>query len=151
MPRAGHWLLRLILVLGAGLAAPCASQQPAACVKSDFETVVDEAAGALRGLNQQNTPAFQGKLRALKEKRGWSQEQFMAEAAPFVRDEAIAGFDQKSEQLLTRITSGGQDAGAGPPDCARLADLRAQMRALVETQKAKWGYMFDKIEKELRK
>ena len=75
----------------------------------------------------------------------------MTEAAPLVRDEAIAGFDRKSEELLARITSGGQDAGAGPPDCARLGELRAQMRTLVDTQKAKWGYMFDKIDKELRK
>jgi len=122
------------------------------CSKADFEAVVDEAAGALRTLNQQNTPSFQGKLRQLKDKRGWSHDQFMIEAAPLVRDDTIIGFDQKSEELLTRITSGGQSgAGGRAPDCALLSDLRREMTTLVETQKAKWAYMFDRIEQELKK
>ena len=113
--------------------------------------MVDEAAGALRDLNQQNTPPFQGKLRQLKDKRGWSHDQFLKEAAPLVRDDTIAGFDQKSEEFLARITSGGQTGAGEAPDCALLAELRATMKVLVETQQAKWAYMFDKIDKELRK
>lgn len=137
------WLAWCVLSMG-----PAAAQS---CAKADFEAVVDEAAGALRGLNQQNTPTFQGKLRQLKDKRGWSHDEFMAHAAPFVRDETIAGFDGRSEELLSRITSGGQTGASGTPDCALLKDLRAQMDALVETQKSKWGYMFNKLEQELRK
>lgn len=150
MPRVGHWLWGAVFACGVAIAAPAVAQQPASCTKSDFEAVVDEAAAALRSLNHQNTPSFQGKLRQLKDKRGWSQEQFMTEAAPLVRDETIAGFDSKSEDLLARITSGGQESG-GPPNCALLADLRGQMKSLIETQKAKWTYMFDKLEQELRK
>jgi hypothetical protein len=131
---------------GAGLA------QAPQCSKTDFEAVVDEAAGALRDLARQNTPQFQSKLRQLKGKRGWSDDQFLKEAEPLVRDDKIAGFDQKSEEFLLRITSGGQaGSSGGAPDCALLAELRAAMRSLVETQKAKWAYMFEKIEGELRK
>lgn len=149
MLRAGVWLAGAALLVASQMPGRA---QPAACAKADFEAVVDEAAGTLSALNQQNRPTFQGKLRQLKEKRAWSQEQFMVEAAPLVRDETIAGFDKKSEELLARITSGGQDGTAGgAPNCALLADLRAQMKALVETQKAKWAYMFDRIEQELRK
>ena len=69
-----------------------------------------------------------------------------------MRDEKIAGFDQKSEDLLARITGAGQAGASGDaPDCTLLVGLRASMAALVETQKAKWAYMFDKIEGELRK
>ena len=65
------------------------------CAKADFEAVVDDAAGALRDLNLQNKPAFQEKLRQLKDKRGWSHDAFLKEAAPFVRDDKIAVYDQE--------------------------------------------------------
>lgn len=147
--RAGLGAAAALAVLASGFAV---SAQAPACSKGDFEAVVDEAAGALRTLNQQNTPQFQAKLRQLKDKRGWSHEQFMKEASPYVRDEAIAGFDQKSEEFLARITSGGQSqSSAAAPDCALLVELRAAMKALVDTQKSKWAYMFDKIDKELSK
>ena len=122
------------------------------CSKADFEAVVDEAAAALRGLNHQNTPQFQAKLRQLKDKRAWSHEQFLVEAAPFVRDDAIAGFDQKSEDFLARITQGGQSqATAGALNCKLLLELRGSLASLLETQKAKWTYMMDKINAELAK
>jgi hypothetical protein len=134
--------------IGAG---PAQAQTPT-CSKADFEVVVDEAAASLRDLTRQNTPQFQAKLRQLRDKRGWSHEQFLKEAAPFVRDERIAAFDQKAEEFLARITSGGQAQAAAPaPDCKLLVELRTAMASLVETQKAKWTYMFDKIDQELRK
>ena len=143
-------------VMAWGLAALVAAtavlaQAPPACSKAEFEAVVDEAAGALRALNQQNTPVFQAKLRQLKDKRGWSHDQFMSQAAPLVRDETIAALDQKSEDFLQRITSGGQVAGGKAPDCTLLAELRGTLKMLVETQKTKWAYMFEKIDQELRK
>jgi hypothetical protein len=109
--------------------------------------VVDEAAAALRDLNMKNKPDFQEKLRQLKDKRGWSHDQFLKEATPFVRDAKIAVFDQDSERLLSDISAQGQEgAEAKTPDCALLADLRARMRVLVDTQTAKWAYMFQKLD-----
>lgn len=144
-----------------GLAVPllamlvCATQDASAqtpCTKADFEAVVNEAGAALRDLNQQNTPRFQAKLRTLKDKRGWGNDQFLKEAEPFVRDREILAYDQKSEQLLIRITGGGQQGlSAATPDCAVLGELRSAMQLLVETQKAKWAHMFAKLEKELAK
>ncbi|MFA6139972.1 MAG: hypothetical protein WC684_04545 [Hyphomicrobium sp.] len=117
------------------------------CAKADFEAVVDDAAGALRDLNMQNKPAFQEKLRMLKDKRGWSHDAFLKEAAPFVRDDKIAVYDQDSERLLTDISTLGQEgADAATPDCALLADLKARMQTLVDTQTAKWTYMFSKLD-----
>ncbi len=127
------------------------AQAPAApagdvCQRAEFEAVVDDAAAALRDLNLKNKPDFQEKLRQLKDKRGWSHDQFMTEAAPFVRDDKIAVFDQQSDQLLNDISSLGQEgAEAKTPDCALLHELRARMKVLVDTQAAKWTYMFEKL------
>ncbi len=118
----------------------------------DFEAVVDQAAGVLRDLNAKNKPAFQEKLRTLKDKRGWSHEEFMKQGAPFVRDDKIAVFDQSTEELVLAISSMGQEgAAAKNPDCALLLELRARMTLLVDTQTSKWAYMFEKIETELWK
>jgi hypothetical protein len=136
-------LLVLLFADGAPAQAP-------ACAKGDFEVVVNEAGSVLRDLNRQNTPLFQAKLRQLKDKRSWSNDQFLKEAEPFVRDEQIVGYDQKSEELLGRITGGSlTGTSEAAPDCSVLAELRAAMIQLVDTQKAKWTYMFSKIEKEL--
>lgn len=122
----------------------------AACSKTDFEAVVEDAAGALRDLNQKNKPTFQEKLRTLKDKRGWTHDQFMKEGAPFVRDDKIAVYDQSTDELLSAISSLGQEgASAKSPDCALLLELRARMKLLVDTQTAKWVYMFEKIGGEL--
>jgi hypothetical protein len=140
----------LLTLAAAGVASVHA--QTSQCSKGDFEAVVDEAASALGALARENTPQFQAKLRQLKAKRGWSDDQFLKEAEPLVRDEKIAGFDQQSEEFLARITSGGQAGATGPaPDCKLLAELRTIMGSLVATQKAKWTYMFERIEAELRR
>ena len=129
-----------------------AAAQDAACAKAEFEAAVDEAAAALRDLNNKNRPEFQEKLRTLKDKRGWSNDQFLKEAAPYVKDEQIEVFDNKSNELLAKISSMGQEgSGAKTPDCAMLSELRAQMNVLVETQTAKWTYMFGKLSAELAK
>ena len=108
--RAGVVLMGLLLAPAS--IASHAHAQAASCSKGDFESVVDQAAASLRDLTRQNTPQFQAKLRQLKDKRSWSNDQFMKEAEPFVRDDAIAGFDQKSEEFLSQIMSGGQSQSA---------------------------------------
>lgn len=129
------------------------AQEPApACQKAEFEAVVDQAAAALGELNAKNKPAFQEKLRQLKDKRGWSHDQFLEAAAPYVRDDQIAIYDKQSEDLLNTISSMGQEGSASPtPDCALLGELRAHMKVLVETQTAKWTYMAAKLDGELAK
>ncbi len=125
---------------------------PATCEKADFEAVVDEAGASLRVLNARNKPLFQDKLRALKDKRGWSTDQFLEEAAPFVKDEKIEVWDNASSDLLMKIASLGQEGSeAKTPDCALLGELRGYLKTLVEKQNEKWAYMFQKIDAELAK
>lgn len=131
-------------------ATPTLAQSPQACTKADFEAVVDEAAAKLRDLNQKMKPSFQEHLKALKDKRGWSHDQFMKEAAPFVKDAAIADFEARSSALLDQISTLGQDgAAAATPDCALLVELNARMKLLVDIQTQKWTYMFGKLDTEL--
>jgi hypothetical protein len=121
-----------------------------ACTKTEFEDVVDGAAAALRDLNNKNRPEFQDRLRQLKEKRGWTNDQFLKEAAPYVKDDRIDVYDQTSNELLAKITEMGQGgADAKTPDCALLAQLQGHMQELVGTQIRKWTYMFAKLDKEL--
>jgi hypothetical protein len=123
-----------------------------ACERADFEGVVGTASATLRDMTAENTPIFQEKLRQLKDKRAWSYEQFVKEAAPLVADEQIAAFDAKSVDYLSRINAmGGEATGDAKPDCRLLDTLRANMAALVETQKQKWAYMFGKLDAEMAK
>jgi len=120
------------------------------CSRADFEAVVGEAAQALRKLNQENKPAFQAKLRQLKVKRGWSHDQFLAEAAPIVQDQKIATYDEQSAAFLARIEQlGAEGTTAASPDCGRLTEVRQSMTDLVAVQKAKWAYMFERVSAEL--
>jgi hypothetical protein len=145
-----------VALLAPGGAGSAVSQTPPSagqCVKADFVAVVNAAGAALRDLSQQNTPVFQGKLRELKDKRNWSNDEFLKQAEPLVRDDTIAGYDKKSEELVARIAGGGSQGGtaAGAPDCALLASLQGDLKLLVETQKAKWTHVLAKVDRELGK
>jgi hypothetical protein len=143
-----------VALLVPGIAGSAFSQTaPSAgrCGKADFEAVVNAAGAALRDLAQQNTPVFQGKLRQLKDKRNWSNDEFLKQAEPLVRDDTTAGYDKKSEELVARITGGGSqgETAAAAPDCAVLVSLQGDLKLLVETQKAKWTHVLAKIDREL--
>lgn len=151
-------LLALALCLPAvlGFGDPAIAQdtapQTSVCSKAEFESVVDEAAAALRDLNAKNRPTFQEKLRKLKEKRGWDNDKFLVEAAPIVKDERIEDYEGKTNGLLAKISSMGEEGSAAKvPDCAMLTELHAHMKALIDTQVEKWAYMFERLEAELAK
>jgi len=156
--RAG--LVLAAMAVGLAIAAPvlpaaaqeAPASEPATCTRVEFESAVDSAAEALRDLNNRNRPAFQGKLRQLKEKRGWNDSQFLKEAEPFVKDEEIGVFDARTNELLVSISTLGQEGANAPePNCAMLGELRAKMQVLIETQTAKWAHMFEKLNGELAK
>lgn len=157
--RGGRWRLAALVALAPAvclgvMALPASghAQTPANCARADFEAVVDDAGEALRQLTQKNSPQFQAKLRALKEKRGWSNEQFLTEGARFVRDDKIAALEDKSSGLLAKINDAGGEAGnATAVDCKRLDGLKSDLAALVAIQQQKWAYMFTNIDAELAK
>lgn len=147
----GKWAALVLLALAAAV-VPAAPAEAQACAKADFEAVVGTASSTLRDMTARNTPTFQEKLRALKDKRQWTYEQFVTEAAPLVADDRIAEFDARSIDFLTKINALGSEGAAGAkPDCGLLEKLRADMAALVDTQTQKWTYMFGKLEAEMAK
>lgn len=143
-------VLATVIVIGGGSLQAVAGE--GTCKKEDFESAVETAAASLRDLNSKNRPEFQVKLRELKDKRKWNHDQFVANAAPFVRDDKTEVYDKTTNDLLSAISSMGEQ-GSGPeaPDCAVLLELRARMKVLVDTQAAKWSYMFEKLNVELAK
>lgn len=121
-----------------------------ACGKPEFEAVVESAAASLRDLNARNTPGFQDKLRLLRERQKWSADEFMAKASTYVQDDRITAYDQRAGDLLAKVnTMGEAGAAAKSQDCKLLGELRATMKALIDTQIEKWAYMFTKIERGL--
>ena len=142
-----------ILIAGLTIFSPCllADQAAAACKREDFEEIVEQATTAPRTSASQNRPGFQEQLRLLREKRGWSHEEFVTAAAPFVRDDNIITLDQKSARLLADINRLGEGASrvASEPDCSLLAPLRTSLDGMVAAQTEKWRYMFAKIDAEL--
>jgi hypothetical protein len=134
----------------AGFVPNEAAAQGPGCTRMQFEAAVSDAAGALRDLNAQNRPPFQQKLRALKDKRGWTHDQFLKEATPLVQDAKIAQYDKESGEYLEKIqTMGAEGASAKEPDCARLGDVKTHMQSLVASQQAKWKYMIERVDQEL--
>lgn len=146
-------VLLLALMLGISRAALSQAAPAATCAKADFEAVVNAAGAALRDLAQQNTPVFQAKLRQLKDKRSWTNDEFLKQAEPLVRDEKIAGYDKKSEELVVRIAGGGAqgETAAAGPDCALLDGLQADLKLLIEMQQAKWTHLLARVDQELAK
>lgn len=153
MARGGaRFALWLGVLAGGALAAAPERVRAQDCAKAEFEAVVEAAASALRELNQKNKPLFQGRLKELREKRNWSPDQFLKEAAPLVQDDKIAEFDQRSQEFLERIQSVGAETPADKAQgCKVLTDVRGYMKSLVEVQTAKWAYMFGRVEQELKK
>ncbi|MFM9850570.1 MAG: hypothetical protein ACKVP3_25995 [Hyphomicrobiaceae bacterium] len=147
------WVCAGVAAAGlASLGAPDAVAQGPSCSRMQFEAAVSDAAGALRDLNAKNRPPFQEKLRALRDKRGWTHDQFLKEATPLVQDAKIAQYDKESGEFLEKIQSmGAVGASAKEPDCTRLTDVKTHMQALVASQQAKWTYMLQRVEQELAK
>lgn len=134
----------LLLMLAAAQPARAAE---VVCTRDDFAAVVDEAGDALRKLTGENTPRFQARLRVLKERMSWDDEEFLSEARPFVQNERVSAYDEIANGFLANINRLGNDgSGQSVPDCRLLIELRGHLFGLVETLKAKWTYMFGKLE-----
>jgi hypothetical protein len=122
----------------------------AQCTKEEFAAVVDQSGQMLRTLNEKNKAPFQTKLRELKAKKGWTDQQFLVEARPFVIDDKIKSFDDDASGLVQEINTLGDTTAAPAPDCKTLEGLRANLDKLVAVVTAKWLYMTEKIDAALK-
>jgi hypothetical protein len=140
------WILAA--AIPGGVAARAFAQD--GCRRDDFEVVVADAAKALRDLNQRNKPTFQARLRDLRDRRGWSPDEFIAQGAAYVQDARIAEYDERSNAVLESIQRiGSEGVNSQSPSCKALGEIRGLMQTLIAVQTEKWTYMFGKIEAEL--
>ena len=81
-----RWLLAFFPMALAQLAASAPAVAGPACAREDFALAVDRAGAALRQLNADNAPRLRGKLRELKELRGWPDGGFEERAYEILQD-----------------------------------------------------------------
>ncbi|MGF1621750.1 MAG: hypothetical protein ACFCUR_14180 [Rhodomicrobiaceae bacterium] len=135
------------------------------CGREALAAVVSEASAELTAMTEANTRRFQDKLQQLKASQGWSDADYVSKATPFVKDEAIAGFDARHGELLEQVpnlSAPGRSvaslAGAAPAYAASTHDgcpmaekLRGLMNDVVDNSRAKWAYMLGKVDQALEK
>jgi hypothetical protein len=143
MNRQVSWIAGLF-----ALAVVCAGGPAAAatCSKDDFAKAVDMAGAALRKLSAESMPRIQAKMRALKDKRGWSDQGFEERAFAALQDERIAQFDAQANDLLSKLDNLGSFSPSSEADCARLEELNATTLELLATVKAKAAYSLSKLD-----
>ena len=135
------------------------------CGREAFASVVERASAELSAMNEANKKRFHEKLQMLKLRAGWSDADFVAQATPFIRDERIGAFDTQNKLLLAKVPELGSAertvaslASASPAigasadgRCGMMNELRGLMASLVENSRAKWAYMFGKVDAALEK
>ncbi len=134
-----------LLIAGLAPAAPSAvAAQP--CDKAAFEGVVSAAGTTISTLNAEKKTAFQDGLKALKARAGWSEQDYVVKATPYVKDERTAELDRANADLLAKVQTLG--AGGDATDdarCAMLAELQTLMDQVVANTRAKWEHMIAKV------
>lgn len=145
-----HWLgAAAFLFSSQAIGAPPALS----CEQAAFAAVVADAGSALSAMNDENKKALQGKLHALGAREGWSDTDYAAKAVPFVKDAAIAAFDETNAALLGQVSSlgGRADETLAPAElqvkrCAMLGKLRTVMAKVVENMRTKWAHMLGRVD-----
>jgi hypothetical protein len=144
---------------------PFAGARAEDCGREAFASVVEHASAELSAMNEANKKRFHEKLQTLKSRAGWSDADFVTQATPFIRDERISAFDTQNKLLLAKVPELGNAertvaslANTSPAigtsadgRCGMMNELRGLMAAVVENSRAKWTYMFGKVDAALEK
>lgn len=142
-------LVFVLLLFGAVHAA-----QGEDCGPEVLKRIVGQASKALTIMNKDKTASFQQRLRELKRKRGWTDQQMLSLAAPIVENEAVAQYDQRTKGIYAQISSLGKaDVGKVDRDgrCVVRDKLDSLLTELVENNVQRWAMITDALEAELAK
>lgn len=129
--------LALVLAHAGALAATCTAD--------DFAAAVDKSGAQLRAFNAEALPKLLGRLKQLKEKKGWDEEKSLDS----VRDDRTTKLDAEAEDLIIKIDMLGRPPEKGPPDCSKLAELEAAGIELLAVMKAKSTYTLAKLDTQI--
>jgi hypothetical protein len=119
------------------------------CTANDFADVVDQSGASLRALTLDAQPKIQDRLRryrAVKKLEGDASEEAALEA---VRDSTLDELDKKSADLLLTVDSLGRVNNGAPPDCSKLAQVKAAAAELNKVIKAKSDHMLRRLDEKI--
>lgn len=119
------------------------------CGREALTAIVAQASKALTIMNKDKTASFQLRLKELKAKRRWTDEQLLQEAAPIVKNPSVAAFDTKTKAIFGQITGLGSEQAQ--PTCAMRDKLNELLAALVKNNVEKWALIMDAVDAELSK
>jgi hypothetical protein len=132
------------LAAGAGNGARAAT-----CTAEDFAAAVDRSGASLRDFNGKAMPKVQDKLKLLKDRKGWSDADFIENSMHALRDDRSAQLDAEAEGLLVKIDELGRPPEGAPIDCGKLAEIDLTTAKLLQVMKAKSDYTLAKLDAEL--
>jgi hypothetical protein len=119
------------------------------CVAGDFSAAVDGAGAKLRAFNLETAPKLQSRIKALADRKGWSDQDVEEKTFTFLADPRLESFDKTANDLLARVDTLGRLEPGQTPDCAKLDELKSSGIELLAVMKAKSSYLIGRIDKEL--
>jgi hypothetical protein len=138
--------LRTLAIIILVSACPAAYAQQEQCDPAAFREAVAQASARITGLQKKNAPVFQAHLQKLRTQNNWREAEYVANAAPFVRDETTTALDAANQALLAKVQSlDAARATTGKGRCAMLAELKFAMEKVVSNTAAKWEHMLGKV------
>ncbi len=139
-------LLRTLAIVISVAACPAAYAQQGQCDPAAFRGAVAQASARITVLHEKNGPVFREQLQKLRAVNNWQEAEYLANAAPFVKDETTVSLDAANQALLTKVQSlDAAEATTESGRCAMLAELKSTMEKVVSNTTAKWEHMLEKV------
>ena len=112
------------------------------CGRDVFSDVFNKASSELVRMNSKRASGVKLKLKELKALASWSDQEFLVNASPLVKNEQILEFDSQSKALLASAADfGGSGTTLSRGECGKVDELRALLSLLIENTREKWSFM----------
>jgi hypothetical protein len=139
-------VIRALAIFILAATSPAASAQQGPCDPAAFREAVAAASAMITQLHEKNGSVFQENLQRLRVSNNWQEAEFLANAAPLVKDETTISLDAANQALLAKVQSlDAANAATEPGRCAMLAELKGAMAKVVANTSAKWEHMLEKL------
>ena len=138
----------LISCIAAACAVPLlvSAAHAATCSAGDFAKVFDESGKSLRAFALATQPKLQERMRAYRDAKKLTDENYEDAALDAIQDSTLAGLDEKSSTLLESVHANGRIPEGGAPDCTKLDTITVQARDLLDVMRQKSDYMLARLD-----
>ena len=122
------------------------------CDRDHLSKAVAAVSSKLEKMKSVYAEAFQQKLRQLKKQKRWSDQEFIKNAATFVKNEKIEAYDAQNKELMASIAAlGGNDTQTKKqPDCVMLVQLNSRLLKNGQKYPGKMGLYVCTVEKRIK-